>query len=111
MGWTILKLREKIIERIPKSIQNKEKPTKVLSRSNFKVKIHFNQLECDSAIGLHFFQNSDCAAHYHDQQFSILAKARIKFQLAALAAILIKTQKPTLCRLKEFVQPLQILHY
>ena len=60
-------------------------------RRNCKAKTPINQLECDSAIGLHLLQNPVCAAHYHDRQFSILAKARTQFHLAALEAILIKT--------------------
>ena len=47
-------------------------------------------------------------AHYHDRQFSILAKARTQFHLAALEAIFIKTQPPILCRQKEFVYFLQM---
>ena len=77
-----------------------EKPTKVLPKRNCKAKTSLNQSECDSANGLHLLQNPDCAAHYYDRQFSILAKAR---------TIIIKTQKLILCRQKEFVYSLQIL--
>ena len=41
-----------------------------------------------------------------EQQFSILAKVRAQFLLAALEAIFIKTMKPILCRQKEFVYSL-----
>ena len=58
-------------------------PSKVLPRQNCKAKTPLYQLECDWAIGLHIFQNPDCAAQYHDRQFSILAKARTQFHLAA----------------------------
>ena len=75
----------------------------------WKAKTPLNQLECDSAIGLHLLQKPDCAAHYHDRQFSILAQARTQFHLAALEAIFIKTQQPILCGQKEFVYSLQIL--
>ena len=94
VGRTSLKLQERITQRIPKSIRNKEKPRKVLPRRNCKAKTPLNQLECDSAIGLHLLPNADCAAHYHDRQFSILAKARTQFHLPALEAIFIKTQQP-----------------
>ena len=104
-----MRLQERITQHIPKSIRNKEKPTKVLPRQNCKAKTPLNRLECDSSIGLHLLQNRDCAAHYHDRQFSILAKARTQFHLAALEAIFIKTQQPILCRQKEFVYYLQIL--
>ena len=80
-----------------------------MSRRNCKAKTPLNQLECDSAFGLHLLQNPDCAAHYHDRQFSILSKARTQFHLAALEAIFITTQQPILCRRKEFVYSLQIL--
>ena len=61
---------------------------------------------CDSAIGLHLLQNDECAKFYNDQQFSILAKARTPFRLAALEATYIKIHQPVLCRHKEFVYAL-----
>ena len=109
VGRTSLSLHVRIIQHIPKSIRNKEKPSKVLPRRNCKAKTLLNQSECDSAIGLHLLQNPDCAARYHDRQFSILAKARTQFHLVALESIFIKTQKPILCWQKEFVYSLQIL--
>ena len=108
MGRTFLRLQERITQHIPKSFRNKAKPTKVLPRRNRKAKIPLNQLECDSAIVLHLLQNPDCAAQYHERQFSILAKSRTQLHLAALEAIFIKTQQPILCRQKEFVYSLQI---
>ena len=85
------------IQHIFKSIRNKEKP-KVRPRRNCKAKTPLNQLECDSVIGLRLLQNPDCAARYHDRQFSILIKARTQFHLTALEAVFVKTQKPILCR-------------
>ena len=64
-------------------------------------------------------QSLRCAAHvtttlsttiYNDQQFSILAKARTPFHLAALEATYITIHQPVLCRHKEFVYALQISH-
>ena len=98
VGRTSLRLQERITQRIPKSTRNKEKPTKVLCRRNCKAKTPLNQLECNSAIGLHLLQNPDCAAQHHERQFSILAKAKTQFHLAVLEAIFIKTQQPILCR-------------
>ena len=109
VGRTSLRLQKRITQHISKSIRNKEKPTKVIPRRNCKAKTPLNQLECDSAIGLHLLQNPDCAAQYHYRQFSILAKARTQFHLAALEAIFIKTQQPILCRPKKFAHSLQIL--
>ena len=73
-----------------------------MPRRNCKSKTPLNQLECDLAIGIHLLQSPDCAAHYHERQFSILAKARAQFHLAALEAIFIETQQPILCWQKEF---------
>ena len=67
------------------------KTSKILPSCNCKVKTPLNQLESDSTIGLHLLQNSNCAAQYHDRQFSILAKARTQFYLVELEAIFIKT--------------------
>ena len=53
LGRTSLRLHKRIIEHIPKSIQNKKKPTKVLPWRNCKAKSPLYQLECNSAIGLH----------------------------------------------------------
>ena len=53
---------------------------------------------CDSAIGLHLLQNDERAKFYNDQQFSILAKARSPFHLAALEATYITIYQPVLCR-------------
>ena len=52
---------------------------------------------------------TSCAAHYHDRQFPILAKASTQFHLAALEAIFIKTQQPILYWQKEIIYFLQIL--
>ena len=79
VGRTSLRLQER---NHSTHSQINEKPTKVLPRRNSKAKTPLNQLECDSAIGLHLLQNPDCAARYHDRQFSILAKARTQFYLA-----------------------------
>ena len=76
---------------------------------NCQAKTPLNQSECDLAIGLHLLQNPDCAAHTHDRQFLILAKARTQFRLSALEAIFIKTQQPILWRQKKFVYFFQIL--
>ena len=109
VGRTSLRLQDRINQHIPKSIRNKENPTKVLPKRNCKITTPLNQLDCDSAIGLHLIQHPDCASHYHIDQFSVLAKARTIFHLGALEATFIKTLKPILCRQKEFVYSLQIL--
>ena len=100
MDRTSLRLRDRINQHIPKSIRNKENPTKVLLKRNCKITTSLNQQDCDSAIGLHLIQNLDCASHYHIDQFSILAKARTIFHLGTLEATIIKTLKSILCHQK-----------
>ena len=73
-----------------------------------QLKIQF--LTHDSAIGLHLLRNPTCAQHYDDSMFSMLAKGRSPFHLSALEATFIKTSNPILCRQKEFVYNLKILH-
>ena len=53
--------------------------------------ILLNLQMCQIILADPVLQNPDCAAHYHDRQFSILAKARTQFHLEALEAIFIKT--------------------
>ena len=62
-------------------------------------------MECDSAIGLHLLQTPDCAAHYHDRQILILAKARTQYHLATQEAIFIKAQKPIVPAEKKCLLP------
>ena len=64
----------------------------------------------DSAIGLHFLQNSTCAQHYDDSKWSMLAQGRSSFHLSALEGTFVKTFNPALCRQKEFVYSLKIFH-
>ena len=67
-------------------------------------------LTSDSAIGLHLLQNPTCAQHYDDSSFSDLAQGRSLFHLSAPEATFIKTSNPVLCRQKEFVYSLKIVH-
>ena len=59
--------------------------------------------DCDSAIGQHLLENEQCALDYDNKRFSLLATARISFDLNLLEAAHIKTLRPVLCRQKEFV--------
>ena len=65
---------------------------------------------CDSAIGQHLLENEECAKHFNDAQFSILATARSSFHLSVLEGTCINALQPILCRQKEFVYSLQISH-
>ena len=56
-----------------------------------------------TAIGHHLINSPDCAKHYNDNMFSILARGRNNFHLSVLESIYIKTNKPYLCINKQFV--------
>ena len=60
------------------------------------------------AIGQHLLENDQCALNYDDKRFSILATARSSFHVYILEAAYIKTQRPMLCRQKEFVYALKL---
>ena len=109
VGRTTLRLHNRINQNVPRSIRNQRLPTEILPKRSCKVTKNLSILEkSNSVIGIHLFQNKDCANNYSDQQFSILAKAIMSFYLAVLKAIFIKNLKPELCRQKEFVYSLQI---
>ena len=63
-----------------------------------------------SAVGQHLLENPNCAHHYADSRFSILARARSDYHLAVLEAIFIVSRNPSLCRQKKFVLPLVIFN-
>ena len=50
----------------------------------------------------HLLENEECAKHYNDAQYSILATARSSFHLSVLEATYINSLQPILCRQKEF---------
>ena len=62
----------------------------------------------ESAIGQHLLDNAQCALHYSNEKFSILARGRYSFHLSALEATFIKSLNPFLCKQKEFVYSLKI---
>ena len=51
-----------------------------------------------SSIAEHLLNNPECAKHYEDKQFSILATGRNAFHLSVLKSMYIKTLKPKLCK-------------
>ena len=99
-----LKFKSQIKSAVQKCYEARTFPTRVCKT---KISTIRNR---DSAIGLHLLQNDECAKFYNDQQFSILAKARTSFHLAALEATYIKIHQPVFFRQKEFVYVLQIPH-
>ena len=59
-------------------------------------------------IDQHLLDNAQCALHYHNDKFSILAQGRFSFHLSALEATFIKSLNPLLSKQKEFVYSLKI---
>ena len=93
----------RINQHLSNFIRRKQQPTKILPERKCKIISIATQQQCVSAIGLHLMRNSECATHYSNDQFPILAKARSMFHLSILEATYIKINKPILCRQKEFV--------
>ena len=56
-----------------------------------------------SAIWLHLIENPACAASYDESCFKVLAQGRSKFHVDVLEGVFINTEKPILCRQKDFV--------
>ena len=108
VGRTSQRLLDRIKQHIPKSIRNPEATQ--ISLPPRLCKMTTTILDLDSAIGLHLLQNKECAQNYNHETFSVLAKGRSSFHLCTLEATFIKTRKPILCRKKEFVYSLKVIH-
>ena len=105
---TTQRLQDRINQHIPKSIRTGHQQQKFQPQRNCKKTS--TEINCDSAIGQHLLQNKTCANNFNTNQFSILAKARTQFHLSTLEATFIRILKPELCRQKEFVYSLQLIH-
>ena len=108
VGRTSQRLEERNKQHVSKSIANlPASPNRQsLSRSckaNRRPQ-HFHK----SSIGQHLLDNAQCALHYNNKNFSILARGRSSFHLSALEATFIKSVNPLLCKPKEFVYSLKI---
>jgi len=112
MGRNSLRLQGRINQHIPKFIRIKQIPTKILPKRNCKEKIDILKLpQCDSTIGLHLLQNKECANNYNDQQFSILARARVHSNFQQWKPLMSKpSHQFFMCSQKEFVYTLPIFH-
>ena len=102
-GRTSQRLQERIKQHIPKftiSTCRKSLPRRCKANSSPR-KFH------ESVIGQHLLDNPECASHYNDDKFSILARGRSLFRLSALEAAFIKSLKPILCQQKELVYSLK----
>ena len=108
VGRTSQRLEERIKQHVPKSITNPRTSAnrQSLSRS-CKNNIRPQQFH-ESAIGQHLLDNAQCALHYSNEKFSILARGRSSFHLSALEATFIKSLNPLLCKQKEFVYSMKI---
>ena len=111
VGRTSQRLQQKIKQHVPKTILQRltSQDRSTFARScksirSLKAETSF------SAIGQHLLQNPTCARKYNDGKFSIFARGRTSFHLSILEATYIKTTKPNLCKQKEFVYGLKIVH-
>ena len=94
VGHTSQRLEERIKQHVPRSIGNPPAShnRQSLSRS-CKANIHPQQFH-ESAIGQYLLDNAQCALHYNNEKFSILARGRSSFHLFALEATFIKSLNP-----------------
>ena len=93
---------------VPRSIAN---PPALPNRQNLSCSCKANtrpQQFHESSIGQHLLDNAQCALHYSNKKFSVLARGRSSFYLSALEVIFIKSLNPLLCKQKEFVYSLKI---
>ena len=98
VGRTSQSLSVRISQHVPPAIRS-------ISTSGRKYKM---PTVMSSSIGQHLIDHPECAKHYDDNKFSILAYAASNFQLSVLEAIFIESRDPVLCRQKKFVLPLKI---
>ena len=113
VGRTSQRMQDRTKQHVTKSIRScssSQKRLRPARRCKSSTQTNTQSLASDSAIRLHLLQNPTCAQHYDDRRFSILAQGRSPFHLSALEATFIKTSNPTLCRQKEFVYSLKIVH-
>ena len=90
VGCTSQRLQERIKQHIPKftiSTSRKSLPRRCKADS-FPRQFH------ESAVGQHLLDSRECASHYNDDKFSILARGCSLFHLSALEATFIKSLKP-----------------
>ena len=108
VGRTSQRLEERIKQHVPRSITN---PRALANRQSLSRSCKNNtrpQQFHESAIGQHLLDNAQCALHYSNEKFSILARGRSSFHLSALEATFIKSLNPLLCKQKKFVYSLKI---
>ena len=107
VGRTSKRLQDRIKEHIPPSVKSYISNSQL---NNPLVLEHNQAMGQKSSIGKHLLENHTCAANYHEDMFSILAKGRNLFHLSVLESTIITMSKPSLCQQKEFVYHLKIAH-
>ena len=108
VGRTSQPLEERIKQHIPRSITIPHASTNRQSLSHSCKNNTRPQQFHKSAIGQHLLDNAQCALHYSNEKFSILARGRSSFYFSALEATFIKSLNPLLCKQKEFIYSLKI---
>ena len=108
VGRTSQRLEERIKQHFSRSIAN---PPASHNRQSLSRSCKANtppQQFHESSIGQHLLDNAQCALHYSNEKFSILARGRSSFHLSALEATFIKSLNPLLCKQKKFVYSFKI---
>ena len=101
-------LVKRIKQHVPRSIANPPASHNYQSLSrSCKANIRPEKFH-EAANGQHLFDNAQCAIHYNNKKFSILARGRSSFHLSALETTFIKSLNPLQCKQKEFVHSLKI---
>ena len=108
VGRTSQRLEERIKQHVPRSITNPPaSPNRQSLSQSCKANTRPQQFH-ESYIGQHLLDNAQCALHYSNEKFSILARGRSSFHLSVLEATFIKPLNPLLCKQNEFVYSLKI---
>ena len=103
------RLSDRIKEHIPTALRCNSQRPKMPSTYNLRSQprevctASSQKTTQTSAIRLHLIDNPDCASQYTKDSFQIIGSARSAFQLSILEAVLINSNKPILCRHREFV--------
>ena len=61
-----------------------------------------------SAIGSHLLENPACAEAYDPSCFQVLATGRTKYHTDVMEGVFINSEKPVLCRQKDFVYAVKL---
>ena len=107
VGRTSQRLQDRIKQHVPQWLrQQLTRPRRF--QPHRLCKQNHTKPDCDSVFGQHLLDNDQCALKYDNKRFSILAAARSSYHPNLLEAAYIKTQRPVLCRQKEFVYTLKL---